>query len=157
MKLRLQRKIEQAELVRRSRESLDQQVAMPCEMHPAWRVSLPPTKLAPPAHLCPYCRKEGERHRLTREEERVVAHPLAADRLTPKQEDLAQLFWEKNPEKLEIEGAPAEEALLEQIDALRDEEQGADDQHWTPPVHRHFENAYGHPVSASGQLLPVRS
>jgi hypothetical protein len=118
-----QRRIEEEELVRRSREPGRVQFAESlCSKH-HWRPMIRAGTLPPPRSECPGCRAEALRARDTDRGERVLVHPGIP--ATSEQHDLMARYEElerrRHPDRV-VPGSIEEEAALERIEEARAEE-----------------------------------
>jgi len=122
MRLRQKRRVEEAELVRRST------LASPCEKHPDWRVDVSDGRMPPCASSCPHCLRDsiGTRDDTKRAVQRVDVSELG--NVTDRQLELAAIWFDKNPARRGVESESfAEQNALEAIDLARESEQGRDE------------------------------
>jgi hypothetical protein len=122
-----QKRVEEEELVRRSREQGEEQVAESlCSKHD-WRPVIRAGTLPPPRSECPGCKAESLRARDTDRGERVLVHPGIPT--TPEEHGLMDHWLElerrRHPGRVEP-GSEEEERALEQIEAAREDERTRD-------------------------------
>lgn len=154
--LRARRRIEQAELVRRSRAGVVSNFVTSCELHSGWRVDVSDGRMPPPAEACPHCYRDSIGTRNGSREKREVDVADIGAPVTPRQFELLQLYLEKHPEKVGIAGTAFEEDLIELIDLERENEIDRDRRELqNRPGPRVFLNQFGDQVTSSGDLLAV--